>query len=330
MSQLSLNQKITIQILWILVASLPVHARASNSEPAPTYQEKQCQSQGWQRTLMQVAGIPRVLLWKAPSGPWQKGAIIVLHGGGGEHFQWCVANLWVTRTQVNFSELALAEGFAVFLLNSSDRVTDNEGRACGKIWDDEVRNRPNLDLPFIDEVITQHVPSLRPSGSRPEIFLTGLSSGGYMTVRAATHFDDRITAFAPVSSGDPYGWHRICEAGMTVRKKVHGAGFDNETGKQIIEPDSCKAEPYPNEKNWDTANPPAKPAFRIFRHAMDGINDSSCGEKVGVLLRQHGYPGEPDFILQGGRRSLANHLWQEGYNRPLLDFFASQLKGAKP
>lgn len=332
MSQLSLRQILTTILLCTALASLPTATRASSPEPdpaVPTYQEKQCQSQGWQRTLVQIAGIPRVLLWKAPAGPWRKGAIIVLHGGGGEHFQWCVANVWVTRAQVNFSELALAEGFAVFLLNSSDRVTDNEGRACGKIWDDEVRNRPNLDLPFIDDVITRLIPSLRPDGSWQEIFLTGLSSGGYMTVRAATHFDDRVTAFAPVSSGDPYGWHRICEAGMTIRKKVHGAGFDNETGKQIIESDSCKAPSYPNEKNWDSANPVTKPTFKIFRHAMDGINDRSCGEKVGALLRQHGYPNEPDFILQGGRRSLANHLWQDDYNRPVLDFFVSQLKASK-
>lgn len=330
MSQQSLQQKLSTILLCTALASLPTPTLASNPEPDPTYQEKQCLSRGWQRTVMQVSGVPRVLLWKAPTGPWHKGAIIVLHGGGGEHFQWCVANVLVTRAQVNFSELALAEGFAVFLLNSSDRVTDNEGRACGKIWDDEVRSRPNLDLPFIGEVINQRIPSLRPDGSRQEIFLTGLSSGGYMTVRAATHFDDRVTAFAPVSSGDPYGWHRICQAGMTVRKKVHGAGFDNETGKQIIEPDSCKAPSYPNEKSWDSANPATKPTFKIFRHAMDGINDSSCGEKVGAQLRQHGYPGEPDFILQGGRRSLVNHLWQNDYNRPLLDFFASQLKGGKP
>lgn len=317
-----------LMLVIALLSSIPILAHAS--KPAPAYQEKQCMERGWQRTVLQVAGIPRVLLWKAPTGPWHKGAIIVLHGGGGEHFQWCVANARIIKPQVNFSELALAEGFAVFLLNSSDQVTDNEGRVCGKIWDDEVRKRPNLDLPFLGEVISQRIPSLRPDGSRKEIFLTGLSSGGYMTVRAATYFDNRVTAFAPVSSGDPYGWHRVCEAGMTLRKKVHGAGFDNETGKQIVEVDACKSASYPNEKNWDSTNPATKPPFRIFRHGMDGINDSSCGEKVGALLRQHGYPGEPDFILQGGRRSLANHLWQDDYNRPVLDFFASQLKSGKP
>lgn len=325
-----------VGLLLLVIAvlcGLPGYVYASGSEPgaiAPVFQEKQCMERGWQRTVVQVSGIPRVLLWKAPTGPWRKGAIIVLHGGSGEHFQWCVANARIIKPQVNFSELALADGFAVFLLNSTDRVTDNEGRVCGKIWDDEVRDRPNLDLPFIGEVIGTVIPSVRPEASRQAIFLAGLSSGGYMAVRAATRFDDRVTAFAPVASGDPYGWHRRCEAGMTLRKKVHGAGFDNETGKQITEPDACRAARYPHEKNWDSANPATLPAFRIFRHAMDGINDSSCSEKVGALLRQKGYPGAPDFVLQGGRRSLGNHLWQDAYNRPLLDFFASQLQNATP
>jgi pimeloyl-ACP methyl ester carboxylesterase len=250
---------------------------------------------------------------------------VVLHGGGGQHFQWCVANAPVVAPQVRFSELAVADGFAVWLLNSSDRATDNDGRRCGKVWDDEVRHRPNLDLPFLGETIGGLIPKMRPDGSRKEIFLTGLSSGGYMTVRAATHFDNRVTAFAPVSSGDPYGWHRVCEPGLTPRKTVHGAGFDNETGKQIPERDACRAQAYPNEKPWDGTNPARKPTYRVFHHRNDGIHDRSCGEKVDRLLRAHGYLGLPAFWLDGGRRSLANHLWQDGYNRPILEFFSSQL-----
>lgn len=137
----------------------------------------------------------------------------MLHGGGGQHTHFCVANHPIIAPQVRFTELALAQGFAVFVLNSSDRVTDTEGRVCGKVWDDEVRDRPNLDLPFIGEVIQSVMRQVRPAGSRTEVFLTGLSSGGYMTVRAATHFEALVTALAPVSSGDPYGWHRICAPG---------------------------------------------------------------------------------------------------------------------
>ncbi len=288
-------------------------------------QERQCTARGWRRVAMTVDGVPRELLWNAPDGSWSKGAMIVLHGGGGEHFQWCVANAPVVAAQVRFSELAVADGFAVFLLNSTSRITDNEGRLCGKVWDDEVRNRSNLDLPFIGAVIRELFPRVRPARSRSEVFITGLSSGGYMTTRAATHFDNLVTAFAPVSSGDPYGWHRRCEVGATARKTVHGAGFDNETARQITERDACRAEAYPNEKPWDSSRPQTKPAFRVFRHEEDGINDQSCSQKVSKQLRQHGYRGAPDFVLQGGRRGVENHLWLDAYNRPILDYFASQI-----
>ncbi|MFH2012846.1 MAG: hypothetical protein ABIJ37_09140 [Pseudomonadota bacterium] len=292
----------------------------------PLFQEKQCMTRGWQRVELQVAGLSRLILWKTPQGPWTKGAILVLHGGGGHHFQWCVANAEIVAPQVRFAELAVTWGFAVFLLESSDQVTDSEGRLCGKVWDDEVRNRPNIDLPFIEQVLHNLIPSLLSGGSRQEVFLTGLSSGGYMTVRVATHFDGLITAFAPVSCGDPYGWHRVCDASLTARSSVHGTAFDNETGKQIIEPCSCCADSYPNEKPWDTMNPRVKPAFRVFYHKDDGIHDRSCAEKLIRQLRAHGYPEVPAFCLVGdGRRSLTNHLWQDAYNIPVLEFFTSQL-----
>ena len=111
---------------------------------------------------------------------------------------------------------------------------------------------------------------------------------------------------------------------MNVRTKVHGGGFDNETGKQIIERDSCRAESYPNERSWDSAKPNVKPAFRVFRHHEDGIHDQSCSAKISTLLQRNGYRGQPDFVLSGGKRGLANHLWLDAYNRPILDFFASQ------
>lgn len=317
---------LVIALLAVLAPTATAQSLQRAGGDEITAQERQCLALGWSRVTLNIAGLPRQLLWKGPAREWSHGTIIVMHGGGGQHFQWCVANAAILQPQVNFTNRAIAEGFAVFALNSSDQVTDNEGRLCGKAWDDEVRARPNLDLPFIEEVIRTIIPRVRPKGSRPEVFLTGLSSGGYMTVRAATQLDNLVTAFAPVSSGDPYGWHRICERGMTRRQSVHGAGFDNETNKQISEIGSCRAASYPNEKRWETSNPPVKPAFKLFRHEGDGINDPSCGEKVETLLRLHGYRDAGAFVLRGnGQRNLAHHLWQEDYNRPILEFFSSQL-----
>lgn len=63
-----------------------------------------------------------------------------------------------------------------------------------------MRNRPNLDLAFVDDVLREVIPRLRPAGSRTEVFLTRLSSGGYMTTRTATHFEGLVAAAALAST----------------------------------------------------------------------------------------------------------------------------------
>jgi pimeloyl-ACP methyl ester carboxylesterase len=267
------------------------------------------------------------VFWKAPAA-WTRGAIVVMHGGGGSYTNFCVANDELIGAQVRFTNMALAQGFAVFLLDSSDQITDREGRRCGKIWDDEVRDRPNLDLPFIEDVVRRLIPSKRPStpGSRSEVFLTGHSSGGYMTVRAVNHFNDLFTAFAPVSSGDPYGWSRDCTRRPGDRANVSGAGFDNETHLQILELSACEASSYPHEVTWDVGPNTPKPTFRQFHHEQDGINDRSCGAKVRTQLIAHGYPEAMPFLLQGGTRRNGAHFWLDEYNAPMLEFFTSQLR----
>lgn len=291
----------------------------------PTVQELQCQVAGWTREVVPAAGLQRLVLWKAPP-VWSRGALVVMHGGGGSHTNFCVANVASIAAQVRFTEMALAQGFAVFLLDSSDQVADNEGRICGKVWDDEVRTRANLDLPFVEDVLRRVVPSRRPAGSRSEVFVTGHSSGGYMAVRAASRYPELVTAFAPVSSGDPYGWFRDCTRRPGDRVNVAGAGFDNETRRQIIEPGACEASSYPNEKPWDGAAGVPNPAFRLFHHLQDGVNDRSCAAKVRTQLLARGYPEEAPFTLDGGVRSADAHAWLDDYSAPLLAFFTLRLR----
>jgi len=301
---------------------------ASSSRGAaadPTAQELQCQSAGWSREVVTAAGLQRLVLWKAPAS-WTRGALVIMHGGGGSHTNFCVANVSSIAAQVRFTEMALAQGFAVFLIDSSDQVSDNEGRICGKVWDDEVRVRPNLDLPFVGDLLRRVIPAKRPTDGRSEIFVTGHSSGGYMAVRVASRFAEFVTAFAPVASGDPYGWFRDCTRRPGDRVNVAGAGFDNETRRQIIEPGACDAVSYPNEKAWDGAPSAAKPTFRQFHHAQDGINDRSCVAKVRTQLLARGYPEEAPFMLEGGARSIDAHAWLDEYSAPLLAFFVSRMR----
>ena len=115
---------------------------------------------------------------------------------------------------------------------------------------------------------------------------------------------------------------------MTTRNTVHGVGVDNETGKQITEPDACRSGKYINEKPWDSDKDDSpKPVFRAFYHRYDVVNDPSCMEKAIALLRDHRYPEVPAFLLEGNaRRGIRNHLWQDDYNQPLLEFFTAQLR----
>lgn len=295
---------------------------------------KNCQENGWQQLEFNVEGKQnRRLLYKLPSGNWENGAILVLHGGGGHPEHFCDDSTRLLKPQVRFTELALSQKFAVFALDSYAETTDADGLLCGKIWDDEVRTRPNHDLPYLKHIMTSVIPSLRKSGDNLSLFMTGLSSGGYMTVRAATHFGKKITAFAPISNGDPYGWRRRCDPKYgNKRDSVKGAGFDNETGKEIIEPNSCASESYAHEKKWDDPGVNNKPKFRLFHSAKDGINDYSCSLKVEKQLKQHGYVGEDTYLLVTdhgkGRapRHVLNHFWQNEYNTEILDFFKRNRK----
>jgi poly(3-hydroxybutyrate) depolymerase len=308
-----------------------VDAAAVDDAPAPTVQEGQCQAAGWQRQVVRAAGLPRLVLWKAPPDGWPAGAIVVMHGGGGRHTNFCAANVELIAPQVRFTQAAVAAGYAVFLLDSSDLVTDNAGRLCGKVWDDEVRERPSVDLPFVEQVLRTLIPSLRPARSRGDVFVTGLSSGGYMSVRAATRHGDLVSAFAPVSAGDPYGWQRDCTPRPGDRSNVFGVALDNETGRPIHEAGACAATATPNERPWDGAAIVPKPPFRVFHHAQDGIHDRSCVEKLRRQLADRGYAETAPFVLDGGPRRTEAHYWLDEYNEPLLAFFAAQRRaGASP
>jgi len=286
--------------------------------------ERQCARDGWEALTLQVAGMRRSVLWKAPRRKWTQGAIIVLHGGGGRHSDFCAGGP-LLKPQIEFAHEAVIQGFAVFLIDSTDDVvTDAAGRPCGKRFDFSVLDRPNVDLPLLDDMLARVIPRLRPRGSSAKVFLTGLSTGGYMTIRAATHFDDRITAFAPVSAGDPYGTETICDSELSSRKSAKGILIDATTRKAITKPGACAGATVTHEKPWETRSPARKPTFMQFHDVGDGIVDLSCMQKAQRQLEHHGYPNDGAFLLQSGRRKALNHLWRKRYNQPLLEFFKRQ------
>jgi pimeloyl-ACP methyl ester carboxylesterase len=325
--------KLRYVIILLLIILLIVSVRdrsvqtTLNSEGVSslTKNEKKCIDAGWHKITTTIDGHERQLLYKGPADAW-KGSIIVMHGGGGDYTQWCYDSVRLVKPQVDFSNLAVSRGFGVFLLDSTnDVVTDANGRLCGKRFDATVVDgrSTNVDLPYIERVIKEIIPSKRSSGSSPSIFMTGESTGGYMTTRAATHFDNLITAFAPAASGDPYGTYFDCNPALSPRDSAKGAGFDRETNLEIIKPNSCVSTAYPNEYTWETMSPSRKPPFKTFHSADDGVADLSCREKVATQLRAHGYPDDGAYVIPStGTRSVWAHFWQSAYNNPVLDFFA--------
>jgi len=291
---------------------------------------------GWEIVTVTVGNAERRLLWKRPN-QWTKGAIIVMHGGSGAAVDWCYATKTgiavidaSMQAQVSFSRDAIEKGFAVFSLDSShDLVTDDNGILCGKRFDaTPVDGRLNIDLPFIGKVLREVIPSKRPAASSSALFITGLSTGGFMTVLAATHFDGLVTAFAPAAACDPYGTY--FDASINTGREARGVGIDRETGKQITEDAACgdRDTQYLNEKKWGTMNPAGKPTFIGLHHNDDGIVDISCHHKLIQQLIAHGYKMEEDFIIPGtGRKNAFIHLWQAEYNTRILNFFLKNAAG---
>lgn len=126
-------------LLGLLVTA--VHASQPSSKAAGSPEPSGCSSQGWRQVQLDIGGQKRRLLYKGPTGAWKNGAILVLHGGGGKAEDFCEQGNRLLSPQVGFAQMAINQKFAVFLLDSTRIVTDRQGMVCGKVWDDEVRER---------------------------------------------------------------------------------------------------------------------------------------------------------------------------------------------
>ena len=317
---------IAVAFVGLTSSAMPIDAHAQlfgSKEKKLERQRNRCTEKGWTVEEFRVNGHLRNVVWKAPSSGWTKGAILVLHGGGGEGVHFCAGGRLV-RPQVEFGEMALSRGFAVIALTASnDIVTDAAGRPCGQRFDFSVLPRQNVDLPYIEHVIKSIVPSHRPSSANRSIFMTGLSTGGYMTIRASTTLSQYVTAFAPVSAGDPYGTDTDCDTSRSRRKTAKGVLMDRETRSEITKESACRSSQYANESRVPPAPINGGPLFKQFHDHKDGIVDMSCMEKVTNILKSNGYRGEAPFIIRSsGRRNVFKHLWQSDYNTPILNFFS--------
>ena len=112
--------------------------------------------------------------------------VLAFHGGQGR-------GEWLARN-TGFNDLADKEGFIVVYPDAIDRH-----------WNDGL-NTPGFD-PTIDDVsfVASLIDELEQTINidRRRIYATGMSNGGFFTLRLACELSDRIAAFAPVAATLP-------------------------------------------------------------------------------------------------------------------------------
>ncbi|CAA0102602.1 Uncharacterised protein [Halioglobus japonicus] len=293
----------------------------SDAAPDPV---AECIERRWETVSFDVQGEQRDLLYRTPAdGAWTKGAIVVMHGGGGASSDWCVEG-GLTHDMLALTEAAIDAGFAVFSLNSSG-FTDDNGLDCGKRFDALSPPEENRDIAYIEKVLGTTIPGLRPAGSNVKVFMTGISNGGFMTTRASTHFDDSIAAFAPVAAGDPYASMITCPETDVEEDKLRPGGYlDTESMQAINVVDACALSSASRAMAWESKNPSKHPQFMVLHNKQDGAVDLSCMNKAKGNLVSRGYNHRGTFLVEDDTvRSVEAHYWQPEYGPEILEFFQS-------
>jgi polyhydroxybutyrate depolymerase len=137
---------------------------------------------GLQRTYVRY--VPRQLPKDAP-------LLLVLHGSGED------AQRIRIGTGYGFERLADQYGFAVVYPNSAS----SDWNDCGKIGDFSANGHEVDDVAFLNAVVDQNVSAL--GADRRRVFVTGVSSGGFMSLRLALESPTRFRAVAAVSANLP-------------------------------------------------------------------------------------------------------------------------------
>ena len=125
-------------------------------------------------------------------------AVFVFHGGFGGPSH--------VASQTKFNLLANEEGFIVVYPEGIDKHW-NDGRIPTPTGMDN-------DVDFISSLI-DHLQSQYPIDTK-RIYATGISNGGFLTQRLACELNDKIVAFAAVSSSIPLPLKSICDPSRPV------------------------------------------------------------------------------------------------------------------
>jgi polyhydroxybutyrate depolymerase len=141
---------------------------------------------------MTVGGRTRTFLRYVPRG-MRPGAplVLVMHGSGEQADQIRVG------TGYGFERLADKEGFAVVYPNS----ISFDWNDCSRVGDFSVDGREADDVGYLNALVERTVADLNVDPRR--VFATGVSAGGFMSLRLAIEAPERYRAVAAVSASVP-------------------------------------------------------------------------------------------------------------------------------
>ena len=149
---------------------------------------------------IEVGGLKRTYTTYVPRGLAQGAPLVVVMHGSGEN-----AARIRAETGYGFDRLADEHGFAVVYPNSYTLDWDD----CGKVGDVSV-NGVNIDdvgflVALVDKLITEI------GIDRGRAFATGVSAGGFMSIRLALEAPSRFRAVAAVSANMPTPENSKCK-----------------------------------------------------------------------------------------------------------------------
>jgi polyhydroxybutyrate depolymerase len=149
---------------------------------------------------IEVSGLKRSYLTYVPRGLAKGAPLVVVMHGSGEN-----AARIRAETGYGFDRLADEHGFAVVYPNSYTFDWDD----CGKVGDFSVNGVDIDDVEFLVKLVDTLITEI--GVDRDRVFATGVSAGGFMSIRLALEAPSRFRAVAAVSASMPTPENSKCK-----------------------------------------------------------------------------------------------------------------------
>jgi len=149
---------------------------------------------------IEVGGLKRTYMTYVPQGMAKGAPLVVVMHGSGEN-----AGQIRAETGYGFERLAEEHGFAVVYPNAYSFDWDD----CSKVGDFSVNGLDIDDVGFLSVLVDKLIAEI--GVDRDRVFATGVSAGGFMSIRLALEAPSRFRAVAAVSANMPTPENSKCK-----------------------------------------------------------------------------------------------------------------------